>query len=485
MPEFLLRGGGSSWPSRLARTDPAPGRASSWARARPRRRHPSPCRRPLAAGVTGAAASRVVVDVVGAVRRPGLYRLAQGSRIADAVARAGGATRQGRLAQVNLAAPLADGEQVVVPRRGAGARRRDRAALRGRPRCPVHLSTATLEQLDALPGVGPVTAQKIVDYRQEHGAFHSVDELDADPGHRAGAARAAARAGRRRERAGPLAARATRPRSARARRREPARRGVDARPALCRCARCSRWRSPARPASLLRRGARAARLVVGQRAPRRARPQRAAAARRHVGRARASRSPAPPRRSGSSCACRRSVRRFGRLRSRERGAARAPARPLAAAGRPDRAARPRARCRAGLERLRRAHLAAAPRRARRPARRRWRQIGRRGGLGGVADRLRARARAARSRPGSTGERRAVVEGIVLGDDAGALGRGCASASARPGSTTCWRSRARTSCSSRAARSRSRGCSGSRAGSGSSARSRRSPRTCSPSDRSRR
>ena len=70
-----------------------------------------------AAGVTGLPSSRVVVDVVGAVRRPGLYRLAQGSRIADALARAGGATGKAELALVNLAAPLADGEQVVVPRR--------------------------------------------------------------------------------------------------------------------------------------------------------------------------------------------------------------------------------------------------------------------------------------------------------------------------------------------------------------------------------
>src|SRR5919199_3915611 len=70
------------------------------------------------AGVTGLPSGRVVVDVVGAVRRPGLYRLEQGSRIADAVARAGGATGKADLAMINLAAPLADGEQVVVPKRG-------------------------------------------------------------------------------------------------------------------------------------------------------------------------------------------------------------------------------------------------------------------------------------------------------------------------------------------------------------------------------
>jgi competence protein ComEA len=135
------------------------------------------------AGVTGLPSSRVVVDVVGAVRRPGLYRLAQGSRIADALTRAGGATAKADLAQVNLAAPLADGEQVVVPRRGTGAATPAAgSASAAGPAAAVQLSTATLEQLDSLPGVGPVTAQKILDYRQEHGAFHSVDELDAVPG---------------------------------------------------------------------------------------------------------------------------------------------------------------------------------------------------------------------------------------------------------------------------------------------------------------
>jgi competence protein ComEA len=137
------------------------------------------------AGVTGLPSGRVVVDVVGAVRRPGLYRLEQGSRIADAVARAGGAMPKADVAMINLAAPLADGEQVVVPRRGApgaAATGAGGAATTGAPAGPVHLSTATLEQLDSLPGVGPVTAQKILDYRQEHGAFTSVDELDAVPG---------------------------------------------------------------------------------------------------------------------------------------------------------------------------------------------------------------------------------------------------------------------------------------------------------------
>jgi competence protein ComEA len=135
------------------------------------------------ASVTGLPAARVVVDVVGAVRRPGLYRLKQGSRIADAVARAGGATGKADLAMVNLAAPLADGEQVVVPKRGVpGAAGSGVGAGAGASTGPVHLSTATLDQLDALPGIGPVTAQKILDYRAKHGAFSSVDALDAVPG---------------------------------------------------------------------------------------------------------------------------------------------------------------------------------------------------------------------------------------------------------------------------------------------------------------
>ncbi len=120
------------------------------------------------------------MHVVGAVRRPGLYRLRDGSRIADAVARAGGATRRADVSLVNLAAPVADGAQVVVPRRalpGSGG-----TAAAATPAGPLHLNTATLEQLDELPGIGPSTAQKILDFREKHGAFTSVDELDAVPG---------------------------------------------------------------------------------------------------------------------------------------------------------------------------------------------------------------------------------------------------------------------------------------------------------------
>src|SRR4051794_1141657 len=128
------------------------------------------------AGPTGQG----VVDVVGAGRRPGLFRLGQGARVADALFRAGGATAKAELALVNLAAPLADGEQVVVPARGAAGPAV--APGGGSASGPVHLSSATVEELDSLPGIGPVTAQKILDYRQKHGAFTSVDALDAVPG---------------------------------------------------------------------------------------------------------------------------------------------------------------------------------------------------------------------------------------------------------------------------------------------------------------
>jgi len=133
---------------------------------------------PLRAPRPPARATRLVVDFAGAVRTPGLHRFAAGARIADAVAAAGGATRRADLSLVNLAAPLADGEQVVVPVRGAAAA----AGGAGSPTAPLDLNTATVEQLDALPGIGPTTAQKIVDYRQAHGPFRTVDELDAVPG---------------------------------------------------------------------------------------------------------------------------------------------------------------------------------------------------------------------------------------------------------------------------------------------------------------
>jgi competence protein ComEA len=152
-------------------------------------RHLADARTPSAQSVpakveplSAESAPKLVVHVVGAVRRPGLYRLPERSRIADAVSRAGGATRRADLSAVNLAAPVSDGVQVVVPVRVPTAPGGEPAAAPGAAPGPVHLNTATLEQLDALPGVGPVTAQKILDYREQHGAFSSIDELDAIPG---------------------------------------------------------------------------------------------------------------------------------------------------------------------------------------------------------------------------------------------------------------------------------------------------------------
>ena len=141
--------------------------------------------RPAPAALQRAApapAAKVVVHVVGAVLRPGLYRLRDGSRVADAVARAGGATRHADLAGVNLAAPVADGSQIVVPRAAPAAARVIGGAVRGVPPAKVSLASATMEQLDALPGIGPVTAQKILDWRLSHGPFRSVEDLDAIPG---------------------------------------------------------------------------------------------------------------------------------------------------------------------------------------------------------------------------------------------------------------------------------------------------------------
>ena len=127
-------------------------------------------------------ARKVVVHVVGQVFRPGLYTLPDGSRVNDAIEKAGGAKPRAALELVNLAAPVADGQQVVVPSRREAAEAAAGGSLGGAARGKVHLNSATLDQLDELPGVGPVTAQKILDYREAHGAFGSVNELDAVPG---------------------------------------------------------------------------------------------------------------------------------------------------------------------------------------------------------------------------------------------------------------------------------------------------------------
>jgi competence protein ComEA len=138
---------------------------------------------PLEPVAAPAARPVLVVHVVGKVMRPGLYRLREGARIADAVRRAGGPRLGADLAALNLAAPLVDGVQVLVPARaGSGAVVPTTGSAGDASVGPVSLSSATVEDLDELPGIGPITAEKIVDYRTEHGPFGSVDDLDAVPG---------------------------------------------------------------------------------------------------------------------------------------------------------------------------------------------------------------------------------------------------------------------------------------------------------------
>ncbi|HEY2601162.1 MAG TPA: helix-hairpin-helix domain-containing protein [Thermoleophilaceae bacterium] len=119
------------------------------------------------------------VDVAGAVRRPGLYKVPSGSRLAIALERAGGVSARGDEAGVNLAAPLHDGQQVIVPRRGAAAvvAGGTAAAAGSASAGPISLGQATEVQLESLDGIGPALAGRILEYRQQHGGFRSLDEL--------------------------------------------------------------------------------------------------------------------------------------------------------------------------------------------------------------------------------------------------------------------------------------------------------------------
>jgi len=121
----------------------------------------------------------MVVHVAGAVRRPGVYTMPAGSRVDDAVSRAGGAAPRAELEAINLAARLADGQQVVVPEAvpGGGA-----ATPGTAEEGPISLGTATVEQLEEIEGIGPVTAGDIVEFRDEHGGLSSIDQLDQVPG---------------------------------------------------------------------------------------------------------------------------------------------------------------------------------------------------------------------------------------------------------------------------------------------------------------
>lgn len=131
------------------------------------------------------SSARLKVHIIGAVARPGLYEAEPGSRVADALALAGGPTPTADLNQVNLAAKIADGQQLVVPETGAAGTAATGAGglgASGAAGQPVNLNLATLAQLEELDGVGPKTAQKIIEYRDSHGGFKSIEEMMEVPG---------------------------------------------------------------------------------------------------------------------------------------------------------------------------------------------------------------------------------------------------------------------------------------------------------------
>ena len=137
---------------------------------------------PAPASAAPTTVQVVVVQAAGAVMQPGLYRLAPGSRVDDLVHAAGGLAPDADPDRVNLAAQLTDGEKVYIPRVGevVPVLPTDGTSGRGEssaPGSPVDLNTASVAQLDTLPGIGPATAQAIVDYRSAHGRFSSVDDL--------------------------------------------------------------------------------------------------------------------------------------------------------------------------------------------------------------------------------------------------------------------------------------------------------------------
>jgi competence protein ComEA len=131
---------------------------------------------PTALSVDGGGGD-VVVDVSGAVRRPGVYRMPAGARVIDAMKRAGGAVPGAVVEAINRAARLTDGQQVVVPAQ-ATAEAAGGVSAPAAAEGPISLGSATVEQLDTIDGIGPVTAQNIVEYRDQHGGLSSVEQLD-------------------------------------------------------------------------------------------------------------------------------------------------------------------------------------------------------------------------------------------------------------------------------------------------------------------
>jgi competence protein ComEA len=131
---------------------------------------------PVGGASGGSASGDVVVHVAGAVAEPGVYRLPAGSRVADAVERAGGAEGRADPDAINLAARLADGQQVVVPERGTGST--SVAAEDG----PISLGSAEQADLETIEGIGPVMAADIIAFRDERGGIASIEELDEIPG---------------------------------------------------------------------------------------------------------------------------------------------------------------------------------------------------------------------------------------------------------------------------------------------------------------
>lgn len=120
---------------------------------------------------------KLIVHVAGAVKRPNVYELSQGSRIIDAIKLAGGATEEADLDALNLAAKLTDGQKVYVSKKGEAPQGSLVASTDGSLQALISLNTATLEQLDTLPGIGPTIAQRILDWRTAHGSFSSVNQL--------------------------------------------------------------------------------------------------------------------------------------------------------------------------------------------------------------------------------------------------------------------------------------------------------------------